>query len=49
MEAKITMFGVVVEQAVVENLAGHGIEACVGLVEQGDLGSRRQPDDDPEG
>ena len=43
------MLRVVGQQSVVEDLPGHRVEPEVRLVEQGDLGVRGQPDDDPDG
>ena len=40
------VLGVVLEQAVVEDLAGDGVEAEVRLVEEGQRGARGEADDD---
>ena len=41
--------GEVRQQVVVEHLARHGVEPRVGLVKEGEFGSRREPDDDADG
>ena len=42
------VLGVVLDQAVVEDLPGDGVEAEVGLVEERDLGARGESDDHPD-
>ena len=43
------VLGVVGEQAIVEDLPGHGVQAQVGLVEEGDLGAGGEADHHPDG